>query len=290
MRMASARLDLSIVIPTIGRKEQIVRLIDSIYMSSIDFISYEIVIVNQNREGFFDGLLDKFVNIVIYQVDFKGLSRAKNFGFSKSRGEYIIFLDDDSKVFPDSFSTAFDIIRKYNYDLVCGKCIDEYGKDSVQVFRKGSMLISPKNFNGAFIEATCFIKRGVLEKYKYDENLGAGVLFGAHEGYDWLLDVLNSDEYSCYYCDRVKFYHPQILIDKGDLSSLIRVNSYTYGFIYSRLKKKRYHEIIARFFYVSFAFLFFFFLNRKKRNYYLVETCSIIIGVIYTKSSTNFLK
>lgn len=288
--MSSSKLDLSIIIPTIGRRDQVIKLMKSIVKADLINISFEIIVVNQNKVGFFNDILSEFDNVTIKDVDFKGLSKAKNYGFLNSKGQYLIFLDDDSEVYSNSFSSAFNLINEFNYDMVCGKCTDEFGIDSVQVFRKGTFLINESKLEGSFIEATCFIRREILEHYKFDENLGAGVLFGAHEGYDWIMNVLKSKNFICYFSDEVKFYHPQVLVKRGDLTALLRVNSYSYGFVYSRIKNNKSLQVIRRLLLVLVASLFYCFINREKRNYYLVEFFSLIIGYFFTKSSKDILK
>lgn len=283
---------LSIVIPTIGRKNELQNLLNSIYLMDCKNFTFEVIVVNQNPKGFLDSILTEFMSkdsFRLYNVEFKGLSKAKNFGVKNANGNYITFPDDDCKVFDNSYSIAVKLINDLGLDIISGKCVDENGNDSVQKFKNGNWYLNQNNFEGGFIEATCVIRKEIFDNFDYDENIGAGTFFGAHEGYDWIFRVLKNTGYKIYYSDNIKFYHPQVILNKGDFSSLKRVNSYTYGFVYSRLKNKEYFSLIKRL-VLSFLLVFFYLpFSINKSNYYRVEFLSILLSIPFVKASMRDL-
>jgi glycosyltransferase involved in cell wall biosynthesis len=278
---------LSIVIPTIGRKSELKSLLSSLYQMNSSNFTFEVIVINQNPIGYLDEILVDYINrdsFKIFNVDFKGLSKAKNYGVEKSIGDFVTFPDDDCRVMTDTYYTSVNLISSLGLDIISGKCIDNNGKDSVQIFKNENFYLRKNDFEGGFIEATCVIKKEIFRKFQYDENLGAGTFFGAHEGYDWIFRVLSEKIFKVYYSQNIIFYHPQVVLNKGNYDSLRRVNSYSYGFVYSRLKHKKYFEVIKRlalsflliFYYLPFSFL--------KSNYYLVEFLSILLAIPLTKS------
>jgi glycosyltransferase involved in cell wall biosynthesis len=283
---------LSIVIPTIGRKNELQNLLNSIYLMDCKNFTFEVIVVNQNPKGFLDNILTEFMSkdsFTLYNVEFKGLSKAKNFGVKNANGNYITFPDDDCKVFDNSYNIAIKLINDLGLDIISGKCVDGNGNDSVQKFKKGNWYLNQNNFEGGFIEATCVIRKEIFDNFDYDENIGAGTFFGAHEGYDWIFRVLKNTGYKIYYSDNIKFYHPQVILNKGDFSSLKRVNSYTYGFVYSRLKNKEYFSLIKRL-VLSFVLVFFYLpFSINKSNYYRVEFLSILLSIPFVKASMRDL-
>lgn len=278
---------LSIVIPTVGRKIELKSLLNSIYlMNSSNFI-FEVIVVNQNPIGYLDEILVDYLKkdlFRIFNVDFKGLSKAKNFGLEKANGDFVTFPDDDCRIMPETFYTAINLISILGLDIISGKCVDLNGIDSVQNFKKGNYYLNKNNFEGGFIEATCIIRKEIFKNFKYDENLGAGTFFGAHEGYDWIFRVLNERKYKVYYSQNIIFYHPQVISEKGNNHSLRRVNSYSYGFVYSRLKNKKHFEIFKRLIFTFLLIFVYLPFSLAKSNYYLVEFLSILIAIPFAKS------
>jgi hypothetical protein len=282
--------ELSIIISTLGRKIELRKLLNSLNLINNDLMKFEVIIVDQNPIGYFDEIIDfNFTYLIKYfNVNFKGLSKAKNFGVTKAQYKFVTFPDDDCVIFDDTYINAFNLINKYSLDIVSGKCIDVNGKDSVQKFKANDYYLNLHNFEGGFIEATSIIKKNILIDFKFDENLGIGEFFGAHEGYDWLYRVITKKKYKIYFSNSIKFYHPQVLTNRSSFSSLRRVNSYTYGFVYSRLTHKQTKKIIIRFILVCILLLYYIVtLSFKKFKYYIVELLSIIIGIILFDSFKN---
>lgn len=106
----------SVIITTYNRKEKVVNAISSVLkLNAFKNQVKEIIIVD---DGSTDGtphyIKDKFPNnfsIKIYSFDEERLiSGARNFGASKSSGEYLFFIDDDVVLCEDSLSTLLDFM------------------------------------------------------------------------------------------------------------------------------------------------------------------------------------
>lgn len=277
------QIKLSILIPTIGRTNEIDNLLQSISNSVLGF-SYEIIVIDQNPSGFLDEVLKKYVNILPifhHLVEFKGLSKAKNYGVKVSKGNFVCFPDDDCMVFSDTFTNAFQLLEKENCDMVFGKCIDDRGNDSVLNFQKQQYTLNSKNMLGGFVEATVVCKRGVFEKYEFDENMGAGTFFGAEEGFDWLYRILTHTDIKAVFSPEIKFYHPQVILSKGDFSALNRVFKYRCGTAYLCHKHKFLGKYYKRLFLCYIAFLSFYLIDKEKSKYYKTEYLALQLGKIF---------
>lgn len=277
------RVDLSIIIPTIGRKNELICLLKSIVYCNLE-LSTEVIIIDQNPIGFLDGMLEEFnsvLNINHQLVTFKGLSKAKNFGAKLANGEYFTFPDDDCKIFSDTYSIAFKTIKTENVDVVFGRCIDLNGNDSVLKFKKESYFLNSKNMLGGFVEATGVINKSIFEKgFYFDENMGAGCFHGAEEGYDWLYRILKNSNLKAFYNPEVKFYHPQVLLDKGSKQALKRVFTYSCGNAFLCKKHSFYRRYFKRLILTSFSIPIYLLINRRKAKYYFCELLGLLIGVI----------
>ncbi|MFC1663145.1 glycosyltransferase family 2 protein [Patescibacteria group bacterium] len=96
----------SYVIPTLNRPESIVEL--SYQLLGQNYPNYEIVVVDQsavtNRAMW--RMTDQYKKkLRYYTLKKTGTTGARNVGIAKSRGEIIIFLDDDCRVDGDDFTT-----------------------------------------------------------------------------------------------------------------------------------------------------------------------------------------
>lgn len=276
-------IKLSILVPTIGRKHELAMLLQSILDAALRF-NYEIVIVDQNPLRFLKEVLDQYQNqlpIIHHLVSFNGLSKAKNYGVKVSKGDFICFPDDDCKVFPDTFAKAFQLLENENCDMVFGKCIDDKGADSVLNFQKQQYTLNSKNMLGGFVEATVVCARGIFEKFEFDENMGAGTFFGAEEGFDWLYRILTKTDAKAVFSPEIKFYHPQVILSKGDLSALQRVFKYRCGTAYLCQKHGFVGQYYKRLLLSYGAFLSFYFLDREKSIYYQTEYHALRLGKIF---------
>lgn len=276
-------MQLSIVIPTINRKKELEKLLDSINHFVLNIV-FEVIIIDQNSVGFLDDIIDKFkneLNISHHLVDFKGLSKAKNYGAKVAKGEYISFPDDDCDIFPDTYSKALAILKSLEVDIVFGRCIDSNGNDSVLNFKKTSYLLNEKNMLGGFVEATGLIHKGVFENnFYFDEKMGAGCFHGAEEGYDWLYRILTKTKLKVYYCKDVIYYHPQVVLDKSSSQAIKRVFTYSCGKAYLYKKHKFYYKYFKRLTLVALSIPFYLIFNKKKVRYYISELLGLMAGLI----------
>lgn len=278
-------MKLSIIIPTIGRKEEVEKLLQSIYDAHFEW-QYEVLIIDQNEKGFLADIVEKYstqLPIHHHLVHFKGLSKAKNYGVQVSNGEYISFPDDGCLVFPETYRNAFQKMEQENADIVFGKCVDKDGKDSVLNFKTEEYFLNKQNMLGGFVEATVISKREVLERFLYDENMGAGTFFGAEEGFDWLYRILSETEYRVLYSPKILFYHPQVILSKGDLSALHRVFKYRCGTAYLCEKHGFLMKYFKRWVLAKMASYLFLLVDREKAKYYGVEAMALKIGKIFAE-------
>ncbi len=122
-------LRVSIIIPTFNRKQCLNNVINEIYRSQ-DYSNFELIIVDQSdqydREECKKGL-DKYGKSLLYCiVDFKSLTRARNYGISVSTGDIVLFLDDDVEVSNSLISEHVQSYKKYpKLGGVAGRVIED---------------------------------------------------------------------------------------------------------------------------------------------------------------------
>lgn len=279
------QITLSILVPTIGRTAELDMLLDSIQKAMLQ-LPYEIIIIDQNPAGFLDVVLSKYQHLLPishHLVAFKGLSKAKNYGVQAANGAYVCFPDDDCKVFPDTFPKAFQLLEKEACDMVFGKCIDEKGNDSVLNFQKEKYTLNKENMLGGFVEATVVCKKEIFDNFKFDENMGAGTFFGAEEGFDWLYRILTESSTKAVFSPEITFYHPQVILSKGDLSALNRVFKYRCGTAYLCHKHHFAGKYYKRLIMAYAASKLYYFTDKEKSKYYKTEFLALQLGKIFAE-------
>ena len=276
-------MQLSIIIPTINRKNELEALLTSIH-NYVKSISFEVIIIDQNSLGFLDDVIIKFKDkfeIYHYLADFKGLSKAKNYGVKIAKGKYLSFPDDDCIIFSDTYKKAFEILIHENFDIVFGRCIDSNGEDSVLKFKKKSYKLNKHNILGGFVEATGVIHKRIFEKgFYFDEKMGAGCFHGAEEGYDWLYRIFTESDVEAYYCPSIIYYHPQVLFDKGSPHAIKRAFTYSCGNAYLCKKHKFFLRYFKRITLVVFSLPVYLLINKRKAKYYFSELLGLLSGII----------
>ena len=279
------QITLSILVPTIGRTAELDMLLDSIQKAMLH-LPYEIIIIDQNPAEFLDEVLSKYHHLLPinhHLVIFKGLSKAKNYGVKVSKGDFICFPDDDCKVFPDTFVKAFQLLENEKCDMVFGKCIDEKGNDSVLNFQKEKYTLNKENMLGGFVEATVVCKKEIFDNFKFDENMGAGTFFGAEEGFDWLYRILTESSTKAVFSPEITFYHPQVILSKGDLSALNRVFKYRCGTAYLCHKHHFAGKYYKRLIMAYAASKLYYFTDKEKSKYYKTEFLALQLGKIFAE-------
>jgi len=115
-------INLSIVIVSYNTKKFLQDCIESIYKTSKNF-SFEIIVVdNASSDGSPEMVRQKFKDVLlIANKDNLGFSKANNVGIKKSTGRYILFLNSDTVVYPNTLKTMIDFMDR-NKDAGASTC------------------------------------------------------------------------------------------------------------------------------------------------------------------------
>jgi glycosyltransferase involved in cell wall biosynthesis len=221
----------SIIIPTINRKKAVSALLYSI--AKLNYFDYEIIIVDQNHNGLIDDICEKYAgeNFKHLKVDFRGAARARNYGYKFSKGDIVVFPDDDSEMTENLLSAAEKKFQIDDIDFLFGRVEDKTAKSDV-VFERTIVAVTFQNMFHTTSECTMFIRRKVFKELNgFDETLGVGTYYGADEGADFFLRAMYKD-YKLVYDPQLIFNHPQKV--KNNYGAETR-RAYTYGRGFGRL-------------------------------------------------------
>lgn len=219
-------IELSIIIISFNTKNVLRDCINSIF-KSVNIQKTEIIVVdNGSNDGSVEQIKNydsKFKIILIENKTNLGFAKAVNQGIRQARGDYILLLNSDIIVKPNSIKTMIDFAKNNkNVGVVGGKLLNIDGSFQPSVFHFPSVLGAIKEYwfgiKGAYekylpkgdnpeevdavVGAVMLIPRAVIEKVGlFDEKF-----FMYFEDLDFCRRVRN-DGYTVYYYPRSRYIH-----------------------------------------------------------------------------------
>lgn len=109
----------SIIIPFYNAENTIIDCIQSVL--SQKFLNYEVLLIDDGSIDNSFTLCTKFLrkNIFLYQKKHGGLVSTRNYGLSKAKGKWVVYVDADDVIYDNYLSSLFTIINKYkNIDMI----------------------------------------------------------------------------------------------------------------------------------------------------------------------------
>ena len=191
--------DLSLVLCTYGRTEDVNRFLESISNQTIK--PREIIIIDQNEEDFLEKIISKWnleLNIVHKKVSFKGASKSRNYGAKEAQCSLIAFPDDDCLYPPSTVAQVVKIFKMHkDIDTVLTAKIEpsQVNETNLSSSDKYSYVISALDLFKAKAETSnIFAKKTALDSlpYIFNEEIGPGAIttWASNEETDLLIRLL----------------------------------------------------------------------------------------------------
>ena len=225
-------LKFSLIMATLGRSDEIVRLFDSFVAQT--YQNFEVIVIDQNDD-------DRVVRIVTafsdrldikYLRSEKGLSRARNVGLEHVGGELVAFPDDDCWYAPHTLEY---IVTRFQADAsiagLTGCSEDGSGKLSQGRWAQHVTTVTRFNVWTCATSYTIFLRAdSIANAQGFDESLGvgSGTKWGAGEEVNFLLGVIGAGAHVVY-DPAIRIYHPEPLLEMNE-SSFRRARLYNRGF------------------------------------------------------------
>ena len=115
-------MQLSVIIPMYNAEKYIKRCIESVYRQDLDINNFELLVVN---DGSTDNSLEivkdyftSYKNIRFFSQKNSGQGAARNLGIKHATGEYILFLDSDDFLLPQSINKILGIVKHVSCDVI----------------------------------------------------------------------------------------------------------------------------------------------------------------------------
>lgn len=156
--------EFSVIIPAHNEEEYISKTIESLNKSGVYF---ELIVVCDSCEDRTKEVAKNYTENV-FEVNFKNVSKARNFGAKKSSSNILIFLDADTIVSDNYLSEIYEMTKLH--DLGCARWASESKTILGKYITWASTNYSKKNIGGNF-----FIKRDLFEKVGgFNESMKKG--------------------------------------------------------------------------------------------------------------------
>lgn len=252
--------------------------------------NFELIFIDQSNN---DEILmsirksDFFDKTKIIKSDRISISKARNIGLQQATGDIICFPDDDCWYNKDLLITMFNKFSA-NEEVVC-YCTNVYDPISDRLYgKRRARLKNDKKVNliNTFkypISVGIFVKSEKLNNILFDEELGAGSLFGSGEETDMMYKLLKK-KHKVIYTSDIYVYHEVPSDNTWDLNKYF---NYGRGFgatIKKGILRKQY-LILIEFFNIYFRSLFamfvFYLFNKKKYKNYYYRISGMIEGLKY---------
>jgi glycosyltransferase involved in cell wall biosynthesis len=184
----------SLVVATIGRTTQLVRLFETLREQTCQ--SFEVILVDQNSQGYLDEVIAPFYAFfpLRHLRSKPGLSRARNAALEHIRGQIVAFPDDDCWYQQDLLERVADMLATHpNWDGLSGIHADTEAPNEFSWRPRTGGSLSPINLWYQSSSVTIFLRRAVVERVgEFDEDLGRGADTGmtAAEESEYLVRAL----------------------------------------------------------------------------------------------------
>ncbi|HME54240.1 MAG TPA: glycosyltransferase family 2 protein [Candidatus Lokiarchaeia archaeon] len=185
----NSNVDFSIIIPVFNSEKTIKQCLEAILDSKFNGNREIIVIDDGSTDDSIDLIKDLPIKI-IYQEN-KGSAAAKNLGAKNAQGNFLVFVDSDVLIMPDTLTRIFDIIKNEKYHYIATR-YSEYPANNAfihkykalhdyyffyhmfySIAKNDDIEYAPVPLNGG---VEVYKKQTFLELHGYDESIkGAGV-------------------------------------------------------------------------------------------------------------------
>lgn len=114
-------MDVSIIIVNYNTTEYLKKCVESIYYFTKD-LSFEVIIIDNASNDFDENFFKtRFSEVKIIRNNYNvGFAKANNQGVQISKGEYILFLNNDTFLFENTIKNVFDFSEKYSKPVFVG--------------------------------------------------------------------------------------------------------------------------------------------------------------------------
>jgi glycosyltransferase involved in cell wall biosynthesis len=233
---------ISAIVATYKRKDELVRLFDSIISNNVPEL--EVIVVDQNTDGLIDGVISDYsrkLDIQHIKMTEANQSKARNLGAAKARYPVICFPDDDCWFETDSLKKVQQFFN------------EKPSTDILVINWKQNPVVHTSSFNltrkdvfsfkaVGYVTYVLFLNAGVFNKLGgFMETIGIGKYIGGGEDSELTFRAAQRN-FNIFYRSDIIVNHKYIPILSRDLTT-IRARQRAMGFMYAKYQVPK-HVIV----------------------------------------------
>lgn len=236
---------LSIIIPMYNASQYIERCLNSIYHQGLNVNEFEVIVINDgstdNSLEIVKDYLTSYKNIRFFSQKNSGQGAARNLGIKHATGEYILFLDSDDFLLPQSINKILSIVKHVSCDVInflmevelpTGNVKESYlyHYDYDKIYSGKELLLR----TGINIGSACssLYKRSFILQNNifFPVDMKHEDVFFSYQIYTFASRVIFTKTHAYYYCwhpdstDRNKSYENLKLLQLSDISQAYYLN------------------------------------------------------------------
>lgn len=185
---------LSVIIPAYMAENYIRECIESVL--SQNYPNVEIIVIDNNSTDNTADIAGKYPLVKVFHEKRQGVAYARNCGLSYATGEYILFLDSDDFLSPDTISILMENVLLKNVDIIRFRLKYIYGENKIRLEKKdfeNNLIVEKKDFFKAVYKkmiigiafnsvCRCLYKASVIKDLRFDTKLSTAedLLFNIH--------------------------------------------------------------------------------------------------------------
>lgn len=177
----------TVLIPTVDRYAYLIPMLAQLSKQTVP--AFEIIVIDQTKKEARQELHFPNLPLKVLYMEESGQCRSRNLGLQHSRGDYILFLDDDDEVYPELVEDHLKCLSCFNADVSCGTCT-EPGSNYAPAQYKMIRIADVFPTNNGMIKREVLYKTGLFDM-AYDHGQRADGDLGARVFLSGALMILN---------------------------------------------------------------------------------------------------
>jgi glycosyltransferase involved in cell wall biosynthesis len=223
----------SLVVSTLGRTDELARLLQSLAQQSER--RFEVIVVDQNDDDRLKSVIQSTRREVqvtwLRTPNQRGLSRGRNQGWRRAKGKYVLFPDDDCW-YPDwLLAAALAEFTTQQCNILAGRAADLTGRSINGRFEPVAQAVDRSNVWTTQIEWMVFFEKSVLEATRgFDEAIGVGAAspWQACEGQDIMVRALDAG-FGAHFDPTIYGHHAELNVKNPDIEMRRKGRAYGRG-------------------------------------------------------------
>lgn len=163
----------SVCIATYKRKHLLRNLLKSIFNQNLpNGVEMQIVVVDNDKDKSAKDVIKEFpandkIRIEYYSQPLKNISLTRNVAVKNSRGDFLLFVDDDETADPNLVKEHLNAMEKFNADGVFGRVIPKFPSITPGWIKRNNYFNKKSSPTGkpaiSLATSNCFIKSSLLK-------------------------------------------------------------------------------------------------------------------------------